>query len=88
MSEKPWKSYIFLALSLIVSLSLIVFFVMGFGGANQLLLQFMFYMFLVLGIASIIFGVWSFFSKTVSIGLNIVASILTIAHILVFFFSI
>ncbi|QDP41535.1 hypothetical protein [Radiobacillus deserti] len=86
MTKKIWKSHAFLILSMLVTLTFIGLFFIGFGFDNQTLLWVMIYLIFILGIASIIMGVWSYISKLASHISTIVASILTVANLLLFFF--
>ncbi|GAA0504442.1 hypothetical protein GCM10008986_34980 [Salinibacillus aidingensis] len=86
MTKKLWKSYTFLILSMLVTLTLIEFFFIGFGSDNQSLLKFMYYQIFVLGIASLIMGFWSFISKLALQVSTVIASVLTVANISLFLF--
>ncbi len=86
MTKKLWRSYTFLLLSMLVTLSFIATFFIGFGFDNQSLLNVLIVLIYILGIASIIMGIWSFISKLASHISTIVASVLTVVNILLFFF--
>lgn len=86
MTKDLWKSYSFLILSALVTLTCITFFVIGFGVGNQTLLAFMYYLILILGIASLIMGVWSFLSKLAMQKSTIFAAVLTVANLFIFLY--
>ncbi|MFD2923167.1 hypothetical protein [Halobacillus naozhouensis] len=86
MTKDLWKSYIFLILSAFVTLSIVAFFFVGFGTDNQSLFQAMYYLILILGIASLIMGFWSFISKQALQKSTIFASVLMVANLLIFLF--
>ncbi|ENH96133.1 hypothetical protein J416_12467 [Gracilibacillus halophilus YIM-C55.5] len=86
MTKKIWKSYAFLILSILVTLTFIGLFFIGFDGGKQSLLNFMVYQIYLLGIASLIMGGWSFISKLALKVSTIIASVLTITNIFMFLF--
>ncbi len=86
MTKNLWKSYTFLILSALVTLLCIAFFFVGFGAGSQSLLKFMYYLILIVGIASLIMGVWSFISKLAFKKSTIFASVLTVANLFIFSF--
>ncbi|MCA1012822.1 hypothetical protein [Halobacillus halophilus] len=86
MTKSSWKSYTFLILSVLVFITCIAFFIFGFADGSQSLLNFMYYLLLILGIASVIMGVWSFISKLAWKKSTISASVLTIFNFFIFSF--
>ncbi|RIW32028.1 hypothetical protein D3H55_14225 [Bacillus salacetis] len=86
MTKKLWKSYTFLFLSILVTLTFIGIFVVGFGGGSQTLLWTLLSLIYIAGIASIIMGIWSCLSKLALHPSTIIGSVITVVNILLFFF--